>query len=326
MSGLVKVLSIDGGGMRGVIPCMVLKDIEEITGDRISDLFDLIGGTSTGGLITLGLTKPGAKGRPEFSAKDILELYEKHGTRIFHRSVWRKIESAWSLLDEKYSTKGLDEVLEEYFGDARLRDSVKPVIIPSYEIESRCAWFFRSERAKVSRSYDFLMKEVARAASAAPTYFQPAKLMAEGDLDYYALIDGGVFANNPSLCTYVEARTLFPEAEDILFLSLGTGELTRRISYDEAKGWGLANWAHPILNVMFDGQSDTVDYQMEKLLQHSGSRRRYFRFQTRLDSGMDDLDDASEENIHDLKLEAQEMIDRHTEDLELLCDMLIGEG
>ncbi|MGA1820746.1 MAG: CBASS cGAMP-activated phospholipase [Thermoplasmatota archaeon] len=325
MSGSVKVLSIDGGGIRGIIPSIVLKDIEEITGDRITDLFDLIGGTSTGGLIALGLTKPDEKGRPEFKAKQIMELYEKNGRRIFHRSIWRKLESAWSLLDEKYSPHGIEEVLDEYFGETRLKEALKPVIIPAYEIESRSAWFFRSERAKSSISYDFPMKTVARAASAAPTYFEPAKLVTEDKVDYYALIDGGVFANNPALCTYVEARTVFPEATDFLFLSLGTGELTRRISYDEAKGWGLANWAHPILNVMFDGQSDTVDYQMEKLLQHSGSRKRYFRFQTRLDSGMDDLDDASDENIHDLKVEAHEMLEKHAEDLELLCDMLIED-
>ncbi|MBN1390391.1 MAG: patatin-like phospholipase family protein [Candidatus Thermoplasmatota archaeon] len=325
MKGSLKVLSIDGGGIRGIIPSMVLKDIEEITGDRISDLFDLIGGTSTGGVIALGLTKPNSKGKPEFSAKDILDLYERNGSRIFYRSIWRTLESAWALLDEKYSVKGFEDVMEEYFGDTRLKEALSPLIIPSYEIESRSAWFFRSERARVSPDYDFPMKEVARATSAAPTYFEPARLRTENGVDYYALIDGGTYANNPALCTYVEARTLFPEATDILVLSLGTGELTRRISLEDAKGWGLANWAHPILNVMFDGQSDTVDYQMEKLLQHSGARKRYFRFQTRLDSGMDDLDNASEQNMHNLKVEAQEMIDKHSEDLDLLCDMLRGD-
>jgi len=273
----------------------------------------------------MGLTKPGKDGKPQYRASDLQELYEQHGKKIFHRSIWKKVESAWALLDEKYSPKGLEKVLDQYFGDTRLKEALKPVIIPSYEIESRAAWFFRSERAKSSESYDFPMKTVARAASAAPTYFQPEKIKTPGDIDYYALIDGGVFANNPALCTYVEARALFPEESDFLVVSLGTGELTRRIAYNDAKDWGLAQWAHPILNVMFDGQSDTVDYQMEKLLQHSGKRKRYFRFQTRLDSGMDDLDDSSEHNIKDLKLEAKEMIKKHAEDLKLLCDLLVGD-
>ncbi len=323
MSRPVTVLSIDGGGIRGIIPAMILKDIEEITGERISNLFDLIGGTSTGAMIALGLTMPGDDGKPRFSAKDIMKFYEDNGKRIFHRSLWRRVESAWSLLDEKYSPRGIEDVLEEYFGETRLKESLTPLIIPAYEIESRCPWFFRSERAKVSQSYDFPMKVVARAASAAPTYFEPLQIKTPDSIDYYALIDGGVFANNPAMCTYVEARTLFPDNEDILMVSLGTGELTRRIMYKDARDWGLAQWAHPILNVMFDGESDTVDYQMKQLLQPPGRGKRYFRFQTRLDSGNDDLDDASEHNLHNLKIETKEMIEKHSEDLELLCDLLV---
>jgi patatin-like phospholipase/acyl hydrolase len=325
MSRLVKVLSIDGGGIRGIVPTIVLSDIEEITGERIADLFDLIGGTSTGGILALGLTKPGEDGKPQYTAEELMHLYEEHGKKIFHRSIWRKVESAWSLLDEKYSPKGLEKVLDQYFGDTRLKEALKPLIIPAYEIESRAPWFFRSERAKFSTSYDFPMKVVARAASAAPTYFQPEKIMTEDNIDYWALVDGGVFANNPALCTYVEAKTIFPEDTDFLVVSLGTGELTRRINYEDAKDWGLAQWAHPILNVMFDGESDTVDYQMEKLVQHSAERRRYFRFQTRLDSGNDDIDDASEQNIRSLKVEAKEMIEKNSEELTLLCDLLVGD-
>ncbi|MFO8050993.1 MAG: CBASS cGAMP-activated phospholipase [Thermoplasmatota archaeon] len=323
MSDTVNVLSIDGGGIRGIIPCMVLEVIEETTGKRIADLFDLIGGTSTGGLIALGLTKPDEKGEPDLSARDLLELYRDHGERIFHRSVWRRVESAWSLLDDKYDKKGIESVLDEYFGDTRLKESLVPVIIPSYEIESRSVWFFRSEKAKYSGDYDFPMKVVARAASAAPTYFEPEKVREHKDLDYWALIDGGLYANNPGMCTYVEARSMFPK-KDILMVSLGTGELTRRIPYKEAKSWGLAQWAHPMINVMFDGQSDTVDYQLKELLQLPGKSRGYFRFQTRLDSGKDDLDDVSERNLDNLKREAEDMLEKQKRELGSVCEMLNG--
>lgn len=322
MSKAVRILSIDGGGIRGIVPCMVLKRIEEITGKRCSDLFELIGGTSTGGLIALGLAKPGNGQEPDFSIDQIKDLYEKNGKRIFHRSIWRKFESAWSLLDEKYSQKGIETVLDEYFGEIRLKEALVPLIIPAYEIESRSVWFFRSERAKYSEDYDFPMKEVARAASAAPTYFEPEKLSEKGDIDYWALVDGGVFANNPGMCTYVEAKSMFPD-RDIIMVSLGTGELTRRISYDDARSWGLAQWAHPLINVMFDGQSDTVDYQLKEILQLPGKRKGYFRFQTRLDSGNDDLDDPSDKNIHNLKIEAGEMLKERGSELEHVCEMLM---
>ncbi|MEA3557645.1 MAG: patatin-like phospholipase family protein, partial [Candidatus Thermoplasmatota archaeon] len=298
------------------------EDIEEMTGERTSDLFDLVGGTSTGGLVALGLLKPDERGKPEFKAEDLLELYEKNGERIFHRSIWRMVESAWSLLDEKYNQKGIESVLDEYFGETRLKEALKPIIIPAYEIESRSVWFFRSERAKYSENYDFPMKIVARAASAAPTYFEPEKVKEHKDLDYWALIDGGVYANNPGMCAYVEAKTMFPD-KDILIVSLGTGELTRRIDYKDARSWGLAQWAHPLLNVMFDGQSDTVDHQLKELLQLPGKGRRYFRFQTRLDSGNDNMDDPSEKNLSNLKVEAMDMLDRQRRDLETVCDLLI---
>ncbi len=323
MSRVVKVLSIDGGGIRGIIPCMVLKEIEERTKKSISDLFDLIVGTSTGGMIALGLTKPGADGRPEYDAGSMIDFYEKEGKRIFHSSIWKRVESAWNLLDEKYDPRGLNRVLKEYFGDTMLKEALKPVMITAYEIESRTPWFFRSERAKISDNYNFKMTEVARSASAAPTYFPPKKLDQKDD--YYSLIDGGVYANNPSMCAYVEAKTMFPDTKEMLFLSLGTGELTRRIQHKDAKDWGLAQWAHPLLNIIFDGQSDTADHQLKQLLQFSGSEKRYFRFQTRLDSGNDDLDDTRDRNLKALKLEAEEMIGKHRSDIDLLAKELTYE-
>lgn len=322
MTDLVKVLSIDGGGIRGIIPAMVLSRIEALTNKRTSDMFDLIAGTSTGGIIALGLTTPDINGEARYSAEDLLEMYEEYGSKIFHRSVWKKIGSGWSLLEEKYSTKGLEEVLNEYFEDTRLRDALTNLIIPGYEIEGRFPWFFRSIRAQASEHYDFPMSQVARAASAAPTYFEPEKIVSTDMVDYYALIDGGVFANNPGMCAYVEAKTMFPEVDDVLIVSLGTGELTRRIDYEKAKDWGIAQWAHPILNVVFDGVSDTIDYQLKKLLPHRDFQQRYFRFQCRLDSGDDDLDDASRENIRALKKEADEMIEAMDSDIDALCDII----
>ncbi len=319
----IRVLSIDGGGIRGIIPSLVLKEIEGKAQRPISHLFDLIVGTSTGGLIAMALTVPGKSGGPAHDAKSLIGFYETQGKRIFHIPLWKRVESGWNLLDEKYPDKGVEQVLDEFFGETRLKDAITPVMIPAYEIEGRTPWFFRSDRARVSESYDFAMKDVARAASAAPTYFSPKKLTAMDSSDYYSLIDGGVYANNPGMCAYVEARTMFPESEDILMVSLGTGELTRRIQHNDAKDWGLAQWAQPILNVIFDGVSDTIDYQLNELLKPPGRTKRYFRFQSRLDSGNDDLDDVRVSNMRGLKLEAKEMLKKHSDDLNLLVETLM---
>ncbi len=308
----VKVLSIDGGGIRGIIPAMILAKIEETLGKPICELFDLITGTSTGGIISLALTKPasGSDTRPAYKAGELIKLYSEEGKKIFHTPVLHKIRSIGGIIDEKYPSQGIEEVLKGYFGDSRLSQALTPVLIPAYETELRTPFLFKSLYAKNhgKYSYDFYMWQVARAASAAPTYFEAFKLPADEISKYYSLIDGGVYANNPAMCAFVEAKTMFPDAAQFLVVSLGTGKFTRMLPYNDIKHWGLIKWAHPILSVVFDGISDTVDYQLRQLL----PKNMYYRFQVNLTQlGEDDLDDASEQNIYELKLLTQEFINRN---------------
>ncbi|HEY5587131.1 MAG TPA: patatin-like phospholipase family protein [Ruminiclostridium sp.] len=143
------------------------------------------------------------------------------------------------------------------------------------------------------------MRDAARATSAVPTYFEPISFKAYGDNTYFSFIDGGVFANNPSMCAYVEAKNMY-KRDDILVVSLGVGEHTRPIYYKNAKNWGLAMWAKPVLGVVFDGVSSTVDYQLKELLPKINGINRYYRFQSRLDIGSDEMDDTSKSNINAL--------------------------
>jgi patatin-like phospholipase/acyl hydrolase len=322
-----KVLSIDGGGIRGIIPAMMLAEIEDRTGKSIAEMFDLIAGTSTGGILALGLAMPGDGGKPRYKAEELIELYEKEGLRIFSRPAGHRIDSLEGIAEERYPSEGIEQVLAEYFGEVRLKDALTRVLITSYEIQLRLPFFFRSERAKDSPDYDFPMSQVACATSAAPTYFEPAKVEAEDPVDYYALVDGGVFANKPAMCVYVEARRIL-EAEDspdsdILVVSLGTGQLTDRLRYEEAAGWGLLGWARPIIDVVFDGVSDTVDFQLKELLPSSKDRaRRYYRFQRELVEVSDAMDNASPRNLQDLKLLAAAMIHDEGPALSELCERL----
>ena len=324
MADLVKVLSIDGGGIRGILPAMVLSELEERTGRQVSTLFDLVAGTSTGGILALALTKPSESGTPAYSAADLVKLYEDQGPRIFSRSVWHEIRSVGSLLADKYPAAGIEEVLDKYLGDTRLRDALTNVMVTSYDIEARRPMFFKSWLAKRDPASDFPMKAVARATSAAPTYFPPARVDTVGPTGFYALIDGGVFANNPGVCAYAEARILNRGRNDFLLLSLGTGGQTRTIPYDKAKDWGVAEWAQPILSVVLDGVSTAADYQLRELLPPRDGTQRFFRFQTQLSMGSDDLDDASRTNIHVLKIvAAEQLIENNDALLKSLCDLLV---
>jgi patatin-like phospholipase/acyl hydrolase len=320
MSDILKVLSIDGGGIRGVIPATILAEIESRTHARTAELFDLIAGTSTGGILALGLVKPSKDdgSRPQYGADELVELYAKEGKRIFDRSLWHHFVALDNLLDEKYEANGLEAVLKEYFGDVLLSKAVTETLVTSYELETREPWFFARHKARSIPGYDFPMRFVARATSAAPTYFEPEKLTATKPPG--GLVDGGVFANNPAMCAYVETKQLRPDVDEVLVVSLGTGQHTRPIHFDDARNWGLALWAKPILNVVFDGVSDTVDHQMKILCRDSDEGDpRYYRFQTELDVGSDDMDNATATNIAILKQKAEQMIEEQDDAIDVLC-------
>jgi patatin-like phospholipase/acyl hydrolase len=303
-------LSIDGGGIRGIIPAMVLAELERKTGRPICQLFDLIAGTSTGGVLALALTKPDATGQPAYSAVRLVELYELEGATIFspawHR--WPIIGFLYDLFFVRYSARNVGRVLRHYFGDTRLSEAITPLLITAYELEKRDPWFFKSEKAKIMTDHDFPMRQAAYATSAAPTYFPPLPLPAPPPLRQYALIDGGMYAQNPAMCAFVEAHTIYPHATDFIVASLGTGQTKQPIPYRSAKRWGVAGWARPILDVVFDGVSDTVDYELEKLLPPVGGSQRHYRFQAELEEGEDAMDDPSPANIQKLKGVARQVI------------------
>ena len=292
-----RVLSIDGGGIRGIIPAMVIAHIEKLMGKPAHELFDLMVGTSTGGILALGLAHPGPGKPAQFSARRVVRLYEEHGGEIFEHSLWRKVRTVGGFLEEAYSHEVLEAILGEYFADSSLAECELPTMVTSYDIQNRRTVFLKSwhtDHAKV------LCRDAARATSAAPTYFEP-KPLETGD-ESRVLIDGGIFMNSPSVSAYAEARKLFPD-EPIAVLSLGTGELTRSIPYEEARTWGSALWVMSLLDCMFDGVSKAADHQMRMFL-----GERYQRLQTTLDFASDDMDDASKGNIRNLKQTARELI------------------
>jgi patatin-like phospholipase/acyl hydrolase len=321
MAKLFRILALDGGGVRGIIPATVLAEIEQRTGQPIANLFDLIAGTSTGGLLALGLTKP-LNARPQYSANDLIQLYAIEGPRIFKRSPWQSLITLGGLAEESYPADSFEDTLRDYFGEARLSQALTDVLIPTYDLQSRQPVFFKSRKAKRDSHFDFSMWQVARATTAAPTYFEPLHLnTAIGD---FALADGGVVANNPAMCAYAEARKNHPEATELLIVSIGTGDSARAIRYANARDWGAAQWISPLINVFLDGMADAVHYQcLQCLPADSNGRRRYYRFQIPLGQVSDAIDDVSPTNVRALQLLANDVIRLNTALVAELCEQLI---
>jgi patatin-like phospholipase/acyl hydrolase len=309
------ILAIDGGGIRGLIPALVLQHIEdEIIKRPIADAFDVIAGTSTGGIIALGLTCVGETKRPRYRAHELADIYVNDGQEIFPHEA---IAKARRFVEPKYPSTGREAVLDDKLGASRLADAATDVIITAYDIEKREAIFFRSARAD-KPTYDFAMRDIALATSAAPTYFAPQQIRSRTG-ETFTLVDGGVFANNPAMCALVDGESdLHAKTEGVMMLSLGTGSLVRPFPYADARSWGLIDWGFHVLDVVLDGVSDTVHHQVGMTLPEDD----YLRLQTDLKIASDDMDDAQSQNIASLAAEAHKLIDDRHDDLVSFCDRL----
>lgn len=303
--GKVRILAISGGGIRGIIPAVVLARIEKLTGKPIHQSFDLICGTSTGGIIAAGLS-----GRSPMAADDILNLYLQHGKDIFLQPFWRKIRSLGKNLGPKFDGKGLEKTLRMAFGDATLEDAIVPVFMPAYAIEKRAPVFFRSW---VPSDRPRSLVEVCMATSAGPTYFPPASV---NETWYW---DGGVINNNPALSGVIEACMKFQvHTRDCLVMSIGTGVNQEPIAHEKAATWGNLGAVQSILDVCMDGVSDLTHYQMVDLMPD----QNYLALQTQLSERNAAMDDVNPSNLADLIMKAQEVVDSNSGRLLAFCDRL----
>ncbi|GMQ27005.1 patatin-like phospholipase family protein [Algoriphagus sp. oki45] len=339
----VRILSIDGGGIRGILPGTILTHLEhriqELTKNpdaKIGEYFDFMAGTSTGGILGLIMLCPDENGGYRFSAKDALDLYLDQGDEIFDVSLGRKLKSLSGLNDERYSADALDTALKNYFGDIKLSQSKKPCLVTSYDIRNRKAHFFTSIDAQ-SNIHDFHFKDVARATSAAPTYFEPAHIYSVFGTPH-TLIDGGVFANNPALCAYSECRKLDfkkilndeekptkPSAKDMMIVSLGTGSIKKPYHFSEFKDAGVLKWIQPLIDIMMSGNSETVDYQLAKIYGTLSGKNSedYYRIEPKIINASSDMDKADLGNLKALEEDGKLSVMAFEEKLNEIAQKLI---
>jgi patatin-like phospholipase/acyl hydrolase len=233
-----KILSIDGGGIKGVFPASFLASIEETLGDKVSNYFDLIVGTSTGGIIALGLGLG-------IAAKDILKFYEELGPSIFHGSKISKLIRR--LYSSKYNQKPLSDAVTNTFGQKKLGESTKRLVIPSLNLETGEVHLFKTaHHPRLEKDYKIRAVDVALATAAAPTYF-PTFQSSDG----IPLVDGGMWANNPLGVAVVEAIGILQwQPSTVKVLSLGCTTETLNVSKKAGVDLGLQ-----IVDVFMSAQS-----------------------------------------------------------------------
>jgi uncharacterized protein len=337
-----RILSIDGGGLRGIVPVKILQWIErEITKKPIYNSFDLFAGTSTGGLICCALTLEDSEniGKPKFSLEDIEDIYKNSGKHIFPPDTGlfaKPFTKITGLFKPKFSEKGLQDTLNKYFSGKRVGHCIKPILIPTYDIKHFDPIFFCHRFLNPSsKSYNSgidknaFITDICRSTSAAPTYFPPHEFFftnSSGNSYRPTCIDGGVFLNNPSIAAYVEVLSNASDPvyttthsdgksvikdRDIHILSIGTGKTSKSIEASKCRTWGEAKWARPLIDIMMQANSQNVHHQLKEMLHSEG---RYVRLDINIPDEHAGMTDCSEKTINFLIQQVKIQIEENIHD------------
>ena len=311
----LRVLSIDGGGIRGVAPARVLEHLESLTGNPLHRSFDLIAGTSTGGIIALGVTAPRSGGGARNNACALRRLYEQAGPDIFPRTARRALIRPW--LRARYANGELARQLRTSLGAARLSEALTHVLVPSWDAAAARPVLFDSKRAKHGGDQDVDMIDAALATSAAPTYFP-----AHGEM-----LDGGVVANNPLLLAYTVVRRLHPSRR-LVMLSLGTGR--GAVPHRPRRAQGRLGWAPRLPGLLIDAPNEQLMDTVRLIERLEGARtsptgRRaltVLRLQPDIATADARLDEAEPANIRRLIAAADALVSERGPDLRKFAAML----
>lgn len=319
----VRILAIDGGGIRGLLPARILHYIAEEISRKTGAPFhfaqhcDVMAGTSTGGLITLGLAVPGERGRPQYTPQVLVDLYTAKGQEIFP-APWLRLKK---VIEAQYNPQPLERILEQYFGDTPLSACLCKMLITSFDLVHHQAHTFDSHDALREESKDFLIRSVARATSAAPTYFPSARVKnIKGE--EFEFVDGGIYANNPTLLALKRARDLYPEAREYTVFSFGTGEGTKE-SLSKLGKKGLIHWGANIAGVLMGNAAGYTQELLRQECKHD-PRIRYIRIQPALvNPGEKKMDNVELSNIQTLLTTAEQTIQEHGPQLDdMISDLL----
>ncbi|XP_062192940.1 patatin-like protein 2 isoform X2 [Phragmites australis] len=309
---------------------------------RIADYFDVVAGTSTGGLLTAMLTAPNTNGRPLFAAKDLARFYIHHSPKIFRQKYWVRSKIAGKLrmvCGPKYDGKYLHALLRRYLGDLRLDRTLTNVVIPTFDIAYLQPTIFSSFELKHQPSKNVLLSDISISTSAAPTFF-PAHYFETKDENgrrrAFNLVDGGLAANNPTLCAMNQISQhiilggddFFPvkpvDYGKFMVISLGCGSnRNRRYSAKAAAKWGIFNWlikngTAPIIDMFNSASADMVDIHLCVLFRALRSDQNYLRIQyDQLTGSAGSIDDCSKENMDKLVRIGKKLLNKNVSRVDL---------
>jgi hypothetical protein len=261
------VLSIDGGGIRGVFPAHILNCLQQRLGIKPIDHFGMIAGTSTGSIVAGAIAC-------DIELEKVITLYRKNGKSIFPRKKFWNFPQLESAFQSRYEKNSLASVLLEVFGDVKLGQIAIPLLIPATDIGNGSVHVFKSGYSRdFTRDKEVLLRDAVIASCSAPTYFDPTKV------NEYLLADGGLWANNPALAAVIDAqKRLGIELKNIKILSIGTGHARTCYGVQPSRNWGFVNgWKGPVfIDFLMSLQAQTTHNYLQLLLKENQILRLNF--------------------------------------------------
>jgi patatin-like phospholipase/acyl hydrolase len=274
----LRVLSVDGGGIRGIVPARVLVELEAITGRPVAELFDLVAGTASGGILALGLAAPGSGGRPRHRASDLLELHLR-GPELFPTS--NPTHRLRRLVGLGRVPRAAASTLSQRFGETPLGDALLDVIVPTFDLACGTPLVWRSE--EFGPGLGPRMSDVALATSSAPTHFPAVPVELAGRT--WSLTHGGVVANNPAPFAYAAALARADPAEvSLLSLGVGTRATDTHGSHLAERGGRWPLGAARSFELQLESSAEAGHQGLDALLIATGHRERYWRLQPTLEA------------------------------------------
>lgn len=315
-----RVLSISGGGSRGIIPSLILMRLEQITGRHVTELFDLFIGTSTGAMINAVLNMPNSNkddGKKwKYTAKDLLDVYLKEGPIVFESSMWKKMTTINGIYGPKYYTKNRDDRFKAWMEDTRIKDLLSDVVFTSYDMCTKSPVFFKSRKARLCEDDDYMLVDCIKAATAAPTVWSPHPINKGLYMD-------ALYGKNPSMFGLIEAIHHYDvKMEDIVLLSLGTGY--SRTHTDPANIYTTGpSFLMEAFNSTINANTMSTMYMLRCLL---GDTSRIMDIDIPLGEEHMGITDVSKDHINHMIQKTHEYMTENHDEIIAFAKMLIPES
>jgi patatin-like phospholipase/acyl hydrolase len=335
----VTILSCCGGGTRGIIPSLILDKISEITGKHPTDLFDIMIGSSTGAIITTILNIPnnkviditlteyndqGKQGEtvvlesikpweklPKYNTQDLIHIYQNEARNTLESSLWKRISTMNGLYGAMFSTTIRDVKFNEWVGDINLSDTLTDMIITSYDMCTQEPVFFKTRKAKAEKGRDYLLQDVLKASTAAPTIWPPYNFNDTLYMD-------ALYAKNPTLFGVIEALKHYSvQPQDIHVLSIGTGISENKYNIKQITTTGLEYLSNVFDSTLISNNASTL--YITKLLIGSSN---ILRLDLPLDNSLLGTCDFSKKTIDEIKDKTTEYINENIEAIQEFAKLL----